>query len=96
MLYRKISWNIAFPAAIPPVDYAAMYSPALVLLTVAATAYSRSAYKFAAGVEAYLSKPIIKNFDCAGKAYGYYADQDHGCEVNKLHIYIVVFSWTWK
>lgn len=58
-----------------------MFRTALLVVALAAMAYARSAYVFGDGVQAILSSPLTTSFECAGRAYGYYADQDNNCEV---------------
>jgi hypothetical protein len=43
------------------------------------------AYSFAAETETLLKTPLKSDFQCEGKAYGYYADVDNNCQV--FHIW---------
>ncbi|CAL4121673.1 unnamed protein product [Meganyctiphanes norvegica] len=58
-----------------------MFRTCALVVVLASVAFGRMAYQFAADSETILSAPLQSNFDCAGRAYGYYADMDNNCEV---------------
>ncbi|XP_064087116.1 uncharacterized protein LOC135201791 [Macrobrachium nipponense] len=51
------------------------------VLALFATAASRSAYRFSDGYLDILGGEPSQTFDCAGRAYGYYADVANACQV---------------
>lgn len=51
------------------------------LLSLAAVASARMAYQFSDGYLDLLGAQPLENFDCADRAYGYYADVPTGCQV---------------
>ncbi|XP_042857375.1 U-scoloptoxin(01)-Cw1a-like [Penaeus japonicus] len=51
------------------------------LLALAGVAAANSAYRFSDGYLDILGAEPVQNFDCAGRAYGYYADVSSDCRV---------------
>lgn len=51
------------------------------VLCLAAAASARMAYRFSDGYLDILGAEPLQNFDCTGRAYGYYADTDANCQV---------------
>ncbi|XP_071552698.1 U-scoloptoxin(01)-Cw1a-like [Panulirus ornatus] len=51
------------------------------LLCLAAVASARMAYQFSDGYLSILGAEPLPNFDCGGRAYGYYADVPTNCQV---------------
>uniref|UniRef100_A0A0P4WRW9 Chitin-binding type-2 domain-containing protein n=1 Tax=Scylla olivacea TaxID=85551 RepID=A0A0P4WRW9_SCYOL len=52
-----------------------------VVLCLAAAASARMAYTFSDGYLDILGAEPVQNFDCVGRAYGYYADVSTDCRV---------------
>ena len=42
---------------------------------------AQSGYEFAADTEGLLNQPLVKDFSCEGRDYGYYADVANACQV---------------
>ncbi|KAG7161531.1 U-scoloptoxin(01)-Er1a-like [Homarus americanus] len=53
----------------------------VVILALVALATAQSAYQFSDGFLEVLGAQPVQNFDCAGRAYGYYADVPTDCQV---------------
>ncbi|XP_063599619.1 U-scoloptoxin(01)-Cw1a-like [Penaeus indicus] len=51
------------------------------LLALAGVAAANSAYRFSDGYLDVLGAEPVQNFDCSGRAYGYYADVSSDCRV---------------